>query len=205
MNLVERIHAGYIQQRRVRVLAEALTRQLPPNAQVLDVGAGDGWMAHCISQKRPDLRLHGLDVLVRDTIHVPVSPFDGKRIPEPDASYDVVMFVDVLHHTEDPVILLREACRVTRQSIVIKDHTADGVFSYPLLRFMDCVGNRRYGVALPHNYWPKERWHAAFASLGLQVKSWEHRLGLYPWPASLLFERRLHFIARLELAIAASS
>jgi SAM-dependent methyltransferase len=198
MNVIEQVHSGYVQDRRVRVLSEALARQLPRNARVLDIGAGDGSMADAIRQKRPDLEMRGLDVLVREKTFVPVAKFDGMRIPEPDGSYDVILFVDVLHHTEDPMILLREALRVMRQAIVIKDHLANGFFADRVLKFMDQVGNRRFGVRLPHNYWPEQRWRNAFKALGLAAKSWQPRLGLYPWPASLIFDRNLHFIVRLE-------
>ena len=44
------------------------------------------------------------------------------------------MCVDVLHHTDDPMILMREAMRVTRQAILIKHHTLDGLFAGPTLR-----------------------------------------------------------------------
>jgi SAM-dependent methyltransferase len=135
-------------------------------------------------------------VLVRENTFVPVCSFDGKQIPEPNASYDVVMFVDVLHHTKDPMVLLREACRVTRHTILIKDHNANGAFSYPLLRLMDRVGNSRYGVALPYNYWPEQRWREAFLSLRLTTDTWDKRIGLYPWPASLVFDRNPHFLTQ---------
>ena len=46
------------------------------------------------------------------------------------------MFVDVLLHTLDPMILLREAIRVARQTVVIKDHTLDGLLAGPTLRAM---------------------------------------------------------------------
>ena len=32
--------------------------------------------------------------------------------------FDVVMFVDVLHHTDDPMILLRQAYPLARKAIV---------------------------------------------------------------------------------------
>ena len=46
------------------------------------------------------------------------------------------MFVDVLHLTDDPVLLLREAARVARNTIVIKDHTLDGFAAAATVRFM---------------------------------------------------------------------
>lgn len=198
MNSIEKLHGGYVQGRRVRVLSDVLARHIPPDARVLDVGAGDGQMALAIKKKRPDLEIRGLDVHERSCAHVPIEHFDGKSLPDTNSSYDVVMFVDVLHHTETPFALLKEAMRVTRRSILIKDHIASGRISYKTLRFMDRVGNERYGVALPYNYWWEQQWWQAFAALGLVVSSWSPWLGLYPWPASLIFDRGLHFVAVLE-------
>jgi SAM-dependent methyltransferase len=198
MKLIERIHQGYASTRRVRTLASQLAELLPPGASVLDVGCGDGLIDRHIAEQRPDLGVRGIDVLVRPGTHVPVEAFDGQRIPYDDASFDVVVFVDVLHHTDDPMVLLREARRVARQAIVLKDHTANGWLAQPTLRFMDRVGNRRYGVALPYNYWPRQRWQEAFTELDLAVRVWKKDLGLYPWPASCVFGRSLHFVARLE-------
>jgi SAM-dependent methyltransferase len=199
MTLIEQIHGRYIFNRRVRVLSGQLARLLPQNARLLDVGCGDGSLTHLLSQKRPDVQPHGIDVLVRDKTWVPVIPFDGQVIPYEDASFDVVMFVDVLHHTTDPMILLHEAMRVTRQAIILKDHTCNGWLAGPTLRFMDQVGNQRYGVALPYNYWPQQKWRDAFDKLGLTIGTWNQQLGLYPPPLSCFFERSLHFVARLDL------
>jgi hypothetical protein len=60
-------------------------------------------------------------------------------------------------------------------------------------------GNAHHGVALPYNYWPKARWTQAFASLGLHVDAWKGQLPLYPWPASWVFGRNLHFVATLAV------
>jgi hypothetical protein len=104
----------------------------------------------------------------------------------------------MLHHTDDPTILLREGSRVSRHSLVIKDHTLDGLMAGATLRLMDTVGNAQHGVPLPHNYWPKHRWLEAFDDLGLRIEAWIVDLHLYPWPASLAFDRSLHFVARLD-------
>lgn len=124
--------------------------------------------------------------------------FDGHRIPFDDNSFDVVMFVDVLHHTDDPHILLTEAQRVAKQAIVLKDHLRDGLLAGPTLRLMDWFGNAHHGVVLPYNYWTEQRWRDSFAGLGMTIEHWITQVGLYAWPASLLFDRQLHFVARLK-------
>lgn len=196
MSMMEKIHGGYVANRRIRILAGHLAGLLPPNASVLDVGCGDGALAGLIQNLRPDVRMRGIDVLVRPQTAIPVEPFDGTHIPAADGSYDVVMFVDVLHHTNDPLVLLREARRVARQAVLLKDHILGGFLAGPTLRFMDSVSNARYGVALPYNYWRREQWETAFRELGLKVEVWQDKLGLYPAWANWLFGRSLHFIAR---------
>ena len=164
---------------------------------MLDVGCGDGTLDSLILGARPDVSICGIDVLVRPQTRIPVTQFDGKSIPFENATFDAVLFVDVLHHTQDPLALMREASRVSRRSLVIKDHTRDGALAEPTLRFMDWVGNAHHGVVLPYNYWPESRWQEAFKALDLLVERWDAEIGLYPWPANLLFDRRLHFVARL--------
>jgi SAM-dependent methyltransferase len=197
LNLVERLHEAYGGARRARVLARQLGELLPPRCSMLDVGCGDGEIDSLIGQEHPGLRVEGIDVLVRPEASIPVQAFDGHEIPHPDDSFDGVLFVDVLHHSDDATMLLREARRVARSFVLIKDHRLNGLLAGPTLRFMDDVGNARHGVALPYNYWSHERWHEVFQNVGLAVESWKQELGIYPWPASWIFGRSLHFIARL--------
>jgi SAM-dependent methyltransferase len=199
MTLLERIHGGYVHGRRSRVLAGHLAALIPPHARVLDVGCGDGLLDGLILEQRPDVSLEGIDVAVRPQTCLPVTPFNGRDIPHADASFDAVQFVDVLHHTDDPLVLLREAARVSRRVILIKDHLLEGFLAGATLRFMDRVSNTRHGVVLPFNYWDRKRWHDGFGRLGLELEAWQEQLGMYPWPASLLFGRGLHFVARLTV------
>jgi SAM-dependent methyltransferase len=141
-----------------------------------------------------------VDVLVRDSTAIPVRSFDGIRMPHADASVDVVLLVDVLHHAEDAVMLLREAARVARSTVLLKDHLREGFAAQATLRVMDWVGNARYGVRLPYSYWTHAEWTRAFEQLGLTVGRWKSSLQLYPVPASWLFDRSLHFVAQLDVA-----
>jgi SAM-dependent methyltransferase len=195
--IVGTLHDKFVSGRRVRILAEHLVAFIPPESRILDVGCGDGLVDRWIAQLQPSVHVEGIDVLVRENAGILVKPFDGATIPYPDASFDVVMFVDVLHHTAEPRILLQEAARVGR-TILVKDHFREGFLSEVTLRFMDWVGNAPHGVVLPYNYLSRAEWFAAFDRAGLKTSRLATSFGLYPPPASWLFERNLHFLVRLE-------
>lgn len=192
------VHGRLVFDRRTRALARHLAALLP-SGTILDVGCGDGTIDTLIGGLRPDIALSGVDILVRPGARIPVTQFDGAVLPFADRSFDAVLFVDVLHHTPDPTILLREAARVARTAVVIKDHTADSALSRPILRFMDWVGNAHHGVVLPYNYWRSAQWRQAIDDLRLRIVAWRTEgLGLYAAPFDRIFERRLHMICRLE-------
>jgi hypothetical protein len=141
-----------------------------------------------------------VDVLVRPDTHIPVAPFDGRRLPFGDSSRDTIVFCDVLHHTPDPTAMLAEGARVARRHVVIKDHSVEGLLARPTLRFMDFVGNAPHGVVLPYNYLTPHQWQDAFRSCGLTKIAERRDLRLYPKLADLVFGRRLHFIGVYEIA-----
>ena len=196
-NALGRGHDKLVFARRTRVLASQIGAVLPPGS-VLDVGCGDGTIDTMIQEQRPDLAIRGVDIMIRPSTLIPVDRFDGESIPLADGEVESVMFIDVLHHTNDPMVLLKDAARVARQAVVIKDHCSQNPLDYWTLRFMDWVGNAPHGVVLPYNYWSREQWLAAFDRLGLKLISWEDSIPLYPFPASAVFGRKLHFIAKLS-------
>lgn len=195
--LVKEPHRRYVATRRARVILGHLTQLIPRDSRILDIGCGDGLIDRMLFAERPDLTIEGMDIVIRPQLMSPVSRFDGRHIPRPEDSFDVVLFLDVLHHTIDPLILLKEAQRVSRKHIIIKDHNIDGFAASQILRFMDWVGNAPHGISLPYNYWPQERWLLTFANLGLTVCEYRSSLGLYSRPGSWLFERSLHFVVQL--------
>ena len=191
------LHGKLVLGRRASVLAGWFAELAPKDARILDVGCGDGMLAARLMSLRPDLSIDGVDVLVREGTHIPVREFDGSVLPFDDGSYDAVMFSDVLHHTEDPMVLQREAHRVARGHVLIKDHFVKGVAAATRLRLMDWVGNARFGVSLPYNYWTEKQWRDAWERIGLHPERIVTSLGLYPEPLDHIVGAQLHFVVRL--------
>ncbi|HKI25786.1 MAG TPA: class I SAM-dependent methyltransferase [Candidatus Sulfotelmatobacter sp.] len=192
------LHDRLVINRRIDVLSSLFARMAPAGSRILDVGCGDGLLAATLLSKRPDLHIQGLEVLPRENTHIPVGVFDGSRLPFDDDSFDAVLFSDVLHHTSDPVALLREARRVARFWLLLKDHYCKGLAAAQRLRFMDWVGNARFGVALPYNYWTEQQWRGAWQQLGLEPEEIVTRLRLYAVPVDWVFGAQLHFMVRLR-------
>jgi SAM-dependent methyltransferase len=197
--LIERMHRRTVHGGRANVLALHLAEMLPRADRILDVGCGDGLVDRCILERRPDIYLEGIDAFPREKAQIAVRAFDGIKIPDADRSFDTVMFIDVLHHAKDLALLLREGVRVTRKSVLIKDHYADGFGARAILRLMDLVGNASHEFAWSGKYKSREQWKEIFQELNLSVVDHRAQLRLYPRPADWIFGRSYHFIARLEV------
>jgi ubiquinone/menaquinone biosynthesis C-methylase UbiE len=178
-----------------------LAAKLPEGASVLDIGCGDGSIAKMTMDSARSVTMKGIEFAPRGSCMIECTAFDGSSIPVPDAAFDACMFVDVLHHvptSQGIENLLREAGRVSRRYVLIKDHLSENQTDFKTLQFMDWVGNRPHNVVLPYNYQSRAQWETHFLAAGLKVKESEARIPLYPFPFSAIFGRRLHFIAVLE-------
>jgi SAM-dependent methyltransferase len=199
IQLIGKMHGKLVHQRRVAVLVERVKAMLPASSTLLDVGCGDGTIAKHLSQTVPGLTVTGVEYAPRGNCAIPCAGFDGVHLPFPDKSFDGCMFIDVLHHSLDPLSILRDAARVCRSFILIKDHLAENALDYWTLRLMDWVGNRPHGVVLPYAYLSLEQWEKLYRDVGLTEQKVNRVITLYPPPFSFIFGRNLHFISVLTV------
>jgi len=177
-----------------------LAQYLRASQSVLDIGCGDGALGALLQSVISELRICGVETQPRPECKISCRPYDGSKLPFPDASFEVCLMVDVLHHTPDVRVLLREARRVSKSHILIKDHLDESRIDHLILKCMDWVGNRPHGVELPYNYQSRNAWMQHFVEAGLAKLAWTEDLPLYPWPVSWVAGRRLHFITLLGKA-----
>jgi SAM-dependent methyltransferase len=109
-------HWWYRGRRRVlRAVLDSL--ELPPAAKVLDAGSGSG---RTLDELADYGRPHGMELnplgveAARRRGHRDVRAGALEAIPFEDASFDLVTCLDVIEHTDDDVVSLRELRRVTR-------------------------------------------------------------------------------------------
>ena len=197
--LHEWLHRKAVLGRRIRSLIGGLDRMIPAGDSVLDVGCGNGAIGAALAGSGSRVVV-GAETRSRASCEIPSVVFDGFALPAATDSVDWVLFVDVLHHAVDAERIVEDARRVARRGVVIKDHYGNTTRARKVLAFMDWVGNRHLDVDLQDNYLSRRQWDVLWAGSGLTVDELTEDLDLYPWPVKPLFERGLHFMARLTIS-----
>ena len=105
--------------------------------------------------------------------------FDGENIPFADKSFDIAIFSDVLHHSQEKaIILISEAARVS-SFIIIKDHFEYSFYSRFILKLMDFVGNWGYGVIIPKRYFTQTSFNEIINKLKIKTLQIDTGINLY--------------------------
>lgn len=197
--LLKTIHEP-VYEHRLDVLSDLITVRLRDHDRVLDIGCGGGMLGHRILNRGgcPDgVIVEGVEKFKRGGEPIDVTPYDGERMPFEDDSFDVVILADVLHHEEDELVLLRDARRVARRLVIIKDHKPDGFLAQPRICFLDWAANNPYGVSCLYRYHTRPEWAEIYDEVGLQVVAEEVTIDLYPPLFNEVFGKRLQYFAVL--------
>jgi ubiquinone/menaquinone biosynthesis C-methylase UbiE len=124
--------------------------------------------------------------------------YDGAVLPFGNHAFDVVLCADMLHHTESPSGVLREACRVAKRCVIVKDHICDTLLDRAILTSMDWLGNTGTGVPLPFRFLSSRQWSELFVTLPYRETERIEGLQYWGWPIRSVLDRRFHFVAVLQ-------
>jgi SAM-dependent methyltransferase len=148
-------------------MALEIARCLPRQSRVLDVGCGNGFIAHHLSAMlgKP---VTGIDLDQKSQALIDYRRFDGTHFPVADNSFDGVLFCYVLHHAQDLAALFAEVRRVLRPGgrlVVYED--------IPQLwwdRFVCWLHNAQWkGRTGPCTFRTETEWRATFHAAGFEV------------------------------------
>jgi ubiquinone/menaquinone biosynthesis C-methylase UbiE len=94
-------------------MALELARVIPRNSRVLDVGCGNGFIAHHLSAML-GCSVTGIDLEESAQAPIDYRRYDGIHFPAAERSFDGVVFCYVLHHAQELDAILDEVRRVLR-------------------------------------------------------------------------------------------
>jgi SAM-dependent methyltransferase len=137
--------------------------------RILDLGCGSGIFGKKIKEKF-EKEVVGIDIVDKRVAEIPFKIYDGKQIPFPKDYFDLVIISFVLHHTQDPVSLLKEAKRVGKRIIVFED-LAEGILGKGYCFLHHFFWNLFFGKSPKFNFHTSKEWEEIFKNLGLKLIS----------------------------------
>ncbi|HEY1860439.1 MAG TPA: methyltransferase domain-containing protein [Gemmataceae bacterium] len=159
---------------RILEMFRTLLKPHAPLARWLDFGGGDGWFGSSLKEAGLAQEVVPVDVQARQRTFTEVALYDGKRLPFPDRSFDLVSSIDVLHHCPSPGDSLTDALRCTNRFFLLKDHTYRGVTGKLTLCLLDEIGNRRFGIPSLFHYQRGFEWSPLIEQAGFVLRQLVH-------------------------------
>jgi SAM-dependent methyltransferase len=143
---------------------------------VLDLGCGDGKVGELVAlRKKSDVVL--MDVVDYNKTGLPLVLYDGRKVDCPDRSFDHVLLLTVLHHSDDPIAVMEEALRVADKSVIIIESVYFNGPHKQVNKFFDWFYNRVLNnpkINVPFNFLTPTAWIKLFEKLGGKVMQMEH-------------------------------
>jgi ubiquinone/menaquinone biosynthesis C-methylase UbiE len=137
-------------------------------SKILDLGCGPG-IAGKTFQEFFQANLLGVDIKDRRINDIPFQLIDGKTLPFPENSFDVTLINYVLHHSQDPIALLKEAKRVTRDKIIIFEDLNQGYLSKLFCWLHGISYDKLFGNPTKTSFNSEKGWEKIFKELGLNI------------------------------------
>ncbi len=100
---------------------------LPRGGRLLEVGCGNGSFLRLVAEARPDVALHGIDIVDTHIEDIPGLVFHEGMLETTDlpGDFDVIYFNNLIEHVPDPVAFLDKCYRILRPGGVIYGNTPD--------------------------------------------------------------------------------
>lgn len=148
-------------------MALEIARVIPPGSEVLDVGCGNGFIAHHLGAMLGS-PVMGIDLGNNADAPINYRRYDGAQFPVMDDSFDAVLLCYVLHHVQDVRVVLNEMRRVLRAGglAVIYEDIPGSWWDRGVCWIHNQQWRRRTG---PCTFRHESEWRTLFNSFGFEI------------------------------------
>ncbi len=156
-----------IYERAAQRMARDCVDFIKKGSKILDLGCGSGIVAK-VFKDFFQAEMIGVDIKDQRIFNIPFEIIDGKTLPFPEKSFDVVLINYVLHHSEDPEALLKEAKRVAKKIIISEDLPED-ILSKIYCKFHGLTYNKFFQKNNLTSFKTGKEWEEIFKKIGINL------------------------------------
>ena len=167
--------------KRSQKFAQYLSGIVPEHAHMLDFGCGNMYTSIELLKLSPTLKITGLDVVKDQNLNDEVlndkrldfALLTTKALPFANDTFDVVLALATMHHTEDPEYYLSELKRVTKPTgcIILIEEMYINLVDKIWISSQDWLLNKmKAGVPVPLNFRSHKHYMNEFKKQGLKIE-----------------------------------
>ena len=152
---------------KARIKVNRIRSYLHKKDTIFDIGTGNGAVAYLLQQE-------GFSIITSDikdqSIFKEVVPIitSGDSNPLPDNHFDNVLLLTMLHHTCDPLAVLDEAIRISRNKIIIIEDVYRNKLQQYFTFLIDSIVNLEF-KGHPHTNKTEKEWEQIFDQKDLKL------------------------------------
>jgi ubiquinone/menaquinone biosynthesis C-methylase UbiE len=178
-----------VDRRHVLIFEQLLGDETLEHRHVLEIGSGTGRFSRTIVDQGGELTAldigPGLVTALTQKLTCRGVAGDALSLPFADAAFDVVISSECIEHTLDPILALREMCRVCRPGGVVCVTTPNRLW-YPVLFVSQKLKIRKYSGI--ENWISPQQAASTFRDIGMRNVELS---GCHLWPFQFRFTRPL--------------
>jgi SAM-dependent methyltransferase len=171
--LFEGVRRRWLRERRRRKVGRAydmaleIARFVPANSRVLDVGCGNGFIAHHLSSLLAT-KVIGIDLDATTQAAIDYRQFDGINFPVEGGAVDAVLLCYVLHHAQDLNAVMKELRRVLSDEgiAVVYEDIPEAWWDRIVCWTHDLKWRKRTGRC---RFRSESEWRDQFSSVGFRI------------------------------------
>ena len=137
-------------------------------SKILDIGCGSAIIANTF-QDFFETEVVGVDIIDRRIFPIAFSLINGKKLPFPENSFDNVLIAYTLHHSQEPIELLKEAKRVCKGKIFIYEDLPESFLSKLFCGLHSFSFDKLFGNKNKTTFKIEDQWKEVFKELKLNL------------------------------------